>query len=493
MQIFLYVKVDAIFFFMIYANKKVECECKTQTNEINSEKESLNFKNFDFDSFYKTLKYSNFIVMKCYKLVFSIEGQIDNKGSYIMSSVLFIFIILFLWYCIKGNRIIDKYILDFLTRNELYKYEKIKNITNVNKKGNFNIKKKIIKKALPSVKPSKNNKNIQINNNNLNIYINNNKFNKSNNNNKSHNNYPPKKKKIYSCNSSKLINEHSLSKSNISNHTNSKFINKKKLLKAKPNKKFQSIKRHLIFKDFKEKELLNKNNKKKLFYNDEEMNEFDYETAILLDKRTFCQYYYSLIKKKHLILFTFILRIDYNLVPIKICLLLFSFSLYFTINGFFFSDDTMNKLYESNGEYDLIYQIPQLLYSLFLSGIINTLLKKLSLTEKEFFGIKQETKLMNIKEKAIKTRKNVKIKITLFFIISFLHMFFFWYFISCFCAVYANTQLILINDTLISFVFSMLYPFGLYLLPGIFRISALRASKKNKKYLFSIGNIIAML
>ena len=152
----------------------------------------------------------------------------------------------------------------------------------------------------------------------------------------------------------------------------------------------------------------------------------------------------------------------------------------------------MNKLYENYGEYDFIYQIPQLLYSLFLSGIINTLLKKLSLTEKEFFAIKQETKNIDIKEKAIKARKNIKIKLALFFIISFLHMFFFWYFICCFCAVYSNTQLILIQDTLISFAFSMLYPFGLYLLPGIFRISALRA-KKNKKYLFSIGSIIAMI
>ena len=484
------------FLYYDYENKKVECECKSQKNEIKTEKESLTFDNLDFDSFYKTLKYSNFIVMKCYKLVFSIEGQLDNKGSYIMSSILIIFIFLFLWYCIKGNTIIDKYILDVLTRNGLFKYEKIKKNNNINKRENINTRKRLIKKTLSPIKQTNNNKQIQINNNNINIFINRNKLKKNdignNNNNKRHNKYPPKRKRVYSCNSSKLINEHSLSKSNFQSQTNYKLLNNKKLLKAKV--KLQPIKKHLINKDFKEEsKILNKkSNNKRVFYNDEEMNEFDYEKAIMLDKRTFCQYYCSLIKKKHLILFTFILRIDYNLIPIKICLLLFSFSLYFTINGFFFSDDTMNKLYENYGEYDFVYQIPQLLYSLFLSGIINTMLKKLSLTEKEFFAIKHETKIRDIKEKAIEARKKVKIKLALFFIISFLHLLFFWYFICCFCAVYVNTQLILIQDTLISFAFSMIYPFGLYLLPGIFRISALRA-KKNKKYLFSIGSIIAMI
>ena len=57
-------------------------------------------------------------------------------------------------------------------------------------------------------------------------------------------------------------------------------------------------------------------------------------------------------------------------------------------------------------------------------------------------------------------------------------MAFFWYFISAFCSVYKNTQIILIKDTLISFTISMIYPFGLNLLPGMFRIPSLRDEKK---------------
>jgi hypothetical protein len=39
----------------------------------------------------------------------------------------------------------------------------------------------------------------------------------------------------------------------------------------------------------------------------------------------------------------------------------------------------------------------------------------------------------------------------------------------------------------------MLYPIGLSLLPGIFRIPSLRAEKKDKKYLYSFSQILAML
>ena len=48
-----------------------------------------------------------------------------------------------------------------------------------------------------------------------------------------------------------------------------------------------------------------------------------------------------------------------------------------------------------------------------------------------------------------------------------------------FCAIYVNTQIHLIKDTLISFGISLLYPFVIYLLPGIFRILAL-SNKENE-------------
>ena len=227
--------------------------------------------------------------------------------------------------------------------------------------------------------------------------------------------------------------------------------------------------------------------------NDEELNNLEYEIALVVDKRTYFQYYYSLLKKKQLLLFAFYPSNDYNLMSIKISLLLLSFSLYFTINGFFFIDETMNKINEDKGEFNILFQIPQILYSTIVSSVINMILKRLSLSEKQILTIKLEKDFLLAQRKSNSIRRCIKIKLVCFFILSFILMIFFWYFISCFCAVYTNTQMILIKDTLVSFALSMIYPFGLNLLPGMFRIPALRAVKKDKKCIYKISGILALI
>ena len=179
--------------------------------------------------------------------------------------------------------------------------------------------------------------------------------------------------------------------------------------------------------------------------NDEQMNNLEYEIAVIIDKRAYFQYYFSLLKKKQLLLFAFYPNNDYNLNAVKISLLILSFSLYFTINGFFFNDSTMNKINKDHGKFNLLFQIPQIFYSTIISTIINIILKWLSLSEKQILHIKKEKYYFNAKKISNSIIKCLKIKISIFFILSFLLMLFFWYFISCFCAVYVNTQHILIE------------------------------------------------
>ena len=104
------------------------------------------------------------------------------------------------------------------------------------------------------------------------------------------------------------------------------------------------------------------------------MNSLDYNNAIKLDKRTYFQYYFSLLKKKQLILFSFYPNNDYNLIILKISLFLLSFSLYFTINGFFFNDDTMHKIYENESSFDILNQISIIIYSSLISSVLNIIL-----------------------------------------------------------------------------------------------------------------------
>ena len=228
-------------------------------------------------------------------------------------------------------------------------------------------------------------------------------------------------------------------------------------------------------------------------YNDYELNNMDYKEAISIDKRIYFQYYVSLIKIKHMILLIFIPSNDYNLILIKIGLFIFSFCLYFAVNALFFTDKTMHKIYESKGLFNIINQIPQILYSTIISSFINILIKHLALSGKDVCNLKK----IKIREEALKKStelyKFLMVKFNLFFFISLLLLVFFWYYISAFCAVYKNTQINLITNTFTCFGFTLIYPFVLNLFPGIFRIPALKSNKKDKGYLYIIGNIFALI
>ena len=88
------------------------------------------------------------------------------------------------------------------------------------------------------------------------------------------------------------------------------------------------------------------------------MNSLDYEEACKFDKRSFFQYYISLLKNKHLFLFSFYTYNDYNSRIIKIFLFFFNFGIFITINALFFNDKTIHKIYLDEGNYNFVYQIP---------------------------------------------------------------------------------------------------------------------------------------
>ena len=138
------------------------------------------------------------------------------------------------------------------------------------------------------------------------------------------------------------------------------------------NNSYNNIKKNLNNKPTKPGYYINSRVENNVIYknlNDEELNSLDYSIALKIDKKTYFQYYWSLLKKKHLILFIFYPNDYYNLISIKIISFLVSFSLYFTINRFFFNDDTMHKINEDNGNFNLSYQLIQIFYSSVISEI----------------------------------------------------------------------------------------------------------------------------
>ena len=247
------------------------------------------------------------------------------------------------------------------------------------------------------------------------------------------------------------------------NKTNNKLIhsliNKKKKRNKKRNKKINEI---------------------KVNYNESELNMLDYIKAKKFDKRSYIEFYFSLIKTRHPLISSFLPNIDYNPMTIKICLLLFSFALAFILNTLFFTDKTMYQIYEDEGIFNFIYNIPKIIYSTLISTVIDILMKKLALSQESFLEIKneKEKKAKDINDKALKAKKIIIIKFILFFIISVLLLSLFWFYIGCFCAVYRNTQIYLLKDTLLSFLLSLIIPFLKFLLPCIIKINLVKESGK---------------
>ena len=223
-------------------------------------------------------------------------------------------------------------------------------------------------------------------------------------------------------------------------------------------------------------------------YNDEEMNNLSYNLALKIDKRKYYEYYLSLIKTNHIILFSFYnIKMDYNSKIIKINLFFVGFIVELFINALFFSDDTMHKIYVDEGKYNLLYQLVQIIYSTLISKVFSWLLNKFALSEGNILDFKQNKSKRHLNKRREKLEFWLRIRFILYFIISSIFIIFFWYYLSMFCAIYRNTQSHLITDTLLSFALSLLYPFIIYLLPGIFRIRALSDKEGKKKYIYNFS------
>ena len=513
-------------------NKKVLCKCSTKMNynlDITKDVFSLN----KYEKLYLHIKNNmNYKVLKCYELLFDFKSLIYNIGFYIISAIIIIFVILFIinisTSALKLKIICSKIIEDrknYISKSLNNNDKIIMNMLNFENKNdskkfplnNNNNKQKRLSKLgkFPLEEPpkkeihNKQTNNIFIINNEqtrrktskkLNLIDSNNVDNSKNNNDKRSsikmdtNKIVKNSKKINRKIKIKRKTAPSIQFNSsliMSDNTNSKnSINSRKSLHKRSSKLVKNSdseeKNNFTFSN------LSKEDVDKLFY-EEELNQLDYNTAIEIDKRDFITYYFSLIKQKQLLIFTFLVDKDYNIYLMKISLFLCSFVLYLMTNTFFFDNNNMHKIYKDNGNYNFLYQIPQILYSSVISSTITVILKHLSLSQKSIINIKKLNDINIMVTKFLSLLKSFKYKLILFNVFGLILLAFNWYYITLFCSVYSNTQSHLLTDTLTSFFLSLLYPFGLSLIPGFLRIPALKSEKKDKFFLYRISQLIAFI
>ena len=400
-------------------------------------------KNRLYENFVNIKNIMNIDILKCYSIVFSKEGFYNNYGFFILIPIFILHIITIIIVILKGyNNIKNKIIKIVDARKGIKlvkdKYREYKNkleniLLNIQKNKNFS-SNRILNTSELVLNTSKENKKLKVkvyipkqNNDNINI--------------------------LFNKNIDDSINK-----------KNDKF-------------KFDLIQEY-------------KNYKEILKLNNNELNSLTYIKAIKNDKRTFWNYYFSLLKTNHLIFFSFILSNDYNSRIIKIDLFFINFTINFTVNALFFNDETMNKIYVNKGDFNIVYQIPKILYSSLISIILYTILKLLGLSENIILEVKKIKKIKTLLEKQTKAYKFIKLKWIFFFIISSIMILLFSYYLVCFGAIYKNTQIHLIKSTIISFALSLIYPFFIYLIPGLFRIPSLTSNSKIKELFYKFSKLI---
>ena len=110
--------------------KKVLCQCKIK-NEIRLSENIAIDKDELINEIKDVKKTINLSVMKCYKKLFSKEGFIYNIGSYIFLSIILIYILLTIFFYLKGNKLFKNEIKKIIG---YMKYKFAKNKEKDNKK-----------------------------------------------------------------------------------------------------------------------------------------------------------------------------------------------------------------------------------------------------------------------------------------------------------------------------------------------------------------------
>ena len=440
----------------------LNCTCEAGSDNVDNKKEEDKFSGKKlYESFFDVLKYSNFKIIKCYNLVLSKNVVSKNFGSIIIMVNFSIYLICLITFIIKG-------IIPLMNQIKIFKPKRKDIINNFNKNNIIHGNKK----------ENKENKNIRGKN------IKNKKI------------FHPVKKNIYL---DKLISKGKIGSSNRKNE-GKKIIKKPKLLKPFdfnfPNSKknFPSSKERLALSN-RQNNIINirpltiKKAKPQKKLDSFELNNLEYDEAIIWDKRSFIRIYWDILCREHKILFTFFFCNDYNLLNIKYARFIFLVSTDMAMNVFFFSDESMHKIFLNYGKYNFIQQIPQIVYTTIISQLMEIFLCYLSLTDKHIYAIKN----LNQTFRAIKLRgilKCIKIKLVSFFIFTFIILGCYWYIVSVFCAVYENTQIIFLKDCLSSFGLGLLYPFAIYIIPSLLRIIAIRNPKQKLKCIYKLSDII---
>ena len=434
------------------------CECfySEAKNEENLKDKVLEEAQIGFIE--EILSSSNLYVIKCINLVLKPDILKKGYGGFIILSLFIIEIICAVIYCKRNIYSINKYI--FIITNKYIKYllyqkpSGIKRITNIKNKPNIiqhentnknnNPPKQNIqneRKSVDNIKPnvrknlpkSKSARKEKINNN-INFIFNNNNNNKN-----------PNVKNNYNLNNQKSINNKEnfknkglISVYNSKNSIDVSNVSGKELFSLQRKEFSNSL--NSLFPNINDNLEINIEE-----YLETQYEEMDYDEAIRKDHRKFCESYTEKLKNDQIIINTFWSDEPIRPKSIKIIFLVLQVNLYFFINGLFYDEEYISKIYHL--EKDTFFTMAErffdnLIYAALAGIVINYIIEFFFIEELKIKKILKMEKdnILILKYEVIKILKSIKNRYLLFIIISFIISLISLVHIFCFNIVYYHTM-----------------------------------------------------
>ena len=443
------------------------CNCKIK-KEVNTETEEGNFENSITSAFFD----SNFGVIKCFNLVFSFEGKLNNYGFWIFGLFIIFHIPTYIFTFINGINPIQSYIKNEMKNKgytikdkddlEYPKVESKKDIlsnikeTIAEEDENYNAppkrKKSILrlnqkrKSEINRIKDSDSDKDSkfksiddgdvkknQPNIKKLNFQIEN--FNKKRGSVK-HEEFKSKKF-LTNINLDTLITESEIKKNkrskrkSVSNKINNKFKNMLHnfntiSIKGSERKNLNEIDEKENDKDIiKNKKndrefpliLINANNsgKKEILKSNHKLNIYNFEEAIAYEKRSFFRIFFIFLISKDNLLNIIFFNPPLELKPLRICIFIFNYAIDLALNALFYLSKNISDKYHYTGPnrifFSLINNLTKTLVSTIVGYLLLILFSSLSQSSDSIVQIFRDQEELLKKDKNYKVEDNTIIKI----------------------------------------------------------------------------------
>ena len=214
-------------------------------------------------------------------------------------------------------------------------------------------------------------------------------------------------------------------------------------------------------------------------FDEDDLNELDFDEAIIYDHRGFWELCWMEIKERQLIINTFFVKEKLKPFSIKLIVFIFSLTFYFVINGLLYDAKYVSKQLKRTHKtvyFFILDSIKRIIYSSIVGVIVNIIVGLLFKSDKNLrkAQAKYKDNRVMLNGEVVKIYKNMKIINIIFTIVNFIFMLMVWIYLFCFCGVYRNCQIDWLESACIIIGIMQILPFLISLLLALLRIIGLR-------------------